>query len=274
MELTHLGQSTVYATEYTPSLLEPIQRSISRQGLSSDTSIGFDIIRLYEISYLDINSCPKIATASILIDAKSPCIVESKSLKLYIGSFTLTKFKSLDTVAKTIARDLSNATKSLVKVTCFDVENKAMASTHINGTLIDDSDISAFKVNFLKVNKKLLSFDESDNSILDRVYYSHIIRTLCPVTSQPDFATVIVSYKGNAINKASLLAYFASYRCHQGFHEACTELIYNDLKTTLKLNNLCVRALFTRRGGIDINPVRSDDINLIDTSLNWRTIRQ
>lgn len=274
MELTHLGQSTKYATEYTPSFLEPIPRAIARQGFSTDTSIGFDAWRLYEISYLDKNSCPKIATALIIVDAKSPCIVESKSLKLYIGSFTLTKFTSLDAVAKTIERDLSNATKSKVKVTCFDVEDMAMASCSIPGICIDNNDISAFKVNFNKIDKKLLAFLDTDTEVLDRVYYSNIIRTLCPVTSQPDFATVIVSYKGFEINKASLLAYFASYRCHQGFHEACTEQIYNDLKTALNLDNLCVRALFTRRGGIDINPARADNLKLIDASLNLRTIRQ
>ena len=254
--LHQLGTKSAYFDEYNPHLLEKVSRAPSRASFRIATNHGFDIWRLYEITYLNRFSIPEVAMGIITIPATSPFIVESKSLKLYLGSFTQTKFENLDEVAQVITHDLATLLESDLKVDLYPVEeaSEIFAVKKIPGTLIDLS--SGFVVDSLKVNPNLLVRHEGPR--VEERLRSNILRTLCPVTSQPDHASVFIRYQGMQINHLDLLRYLISYRTHQGFHEQCTEMIYHDLKLKLKLDKLEVICMFTRRGGIDINPIRSD----------------
>ncbi len=276
MQLKSLGRNTQYFEEYNPHLLEPISRHLSREGFIVDTSKGYDLWRLYEITYLNSNSIPQVCVGEVKVLANSPCIIESKSLKLYILSLTQTKFASREELTEVIKHDLSKATDSIVEVNLYDLNSSAIAPKVLPGKCIDRN-YDFFKVNFNEIDKSVLCFDEQQ-SALDainedsiKIVHSNILRTLCPVTSQPDHGSVIIAYRGNTIKEQSLFTYLCSYRKHQGFHEQCTESIYNDIKSTLNIPSLYVQALFTRRGGIDINPVRADEI-LLDGNL--RALRQ
>ncbi len=253
----HLGKSSVFRDEYDPKLLDPISRSLARASFKIPTDRGFDLWRFYEITYLNRLSIPQTATGFMKLDAASPYIVESKSLKLYIGSFTQTKFESLLEVQEVMAHDLRLAVKSEVTVKLCPLEESAecLAPQPLQGTLIDAA--SGFALEDMSEVKPALLV-KSDGPRVEETLRSNVLRTLCPVTSQPDHAQVQIRYQGVQVNHLDLLRYLISFRKHQGFHEQCCEQIYHDLKTGLKLDKVEVMTLFTRRGGIDINPVRSD----------------
>lgn len=270
IEMSTLGKNTPWYFEYSPSLLQAIPRALGRQSLKLKNYKGYDLWRLYEITYLNEKGIPKTAWGKIIVDSSSEFIVESKSLKLYIGSFTMTRFGSLKEVEDIIALDLSNILKSKVKVMLYDLETCIFPIVTPTGVLIDN-EVQISNISF-KEDESLLKYDSKD--IVDETLRSNVLRTLCPVTSQPDHASVIIHYKGRKIDRDSLFAYLCSLRTHQGFHEQCVELIYSDIKTLLKPTKLSVLACFTRRGGIDINPMRSDE-NLDDPNLTViRTFRQ
>lgn len=264
-----LGKHTRYYEEYSPSLLQPILRSQGRQSLKLNKFQGFDLWRIYELTYLDSLGIPRTCWGCIKVDAQSDFIVESKSLKLYLGSFTMTKFGSLDEIEKIIKLDLDEVLKTSVSVKLYELETCAFPLSAPEGTLID-KDAVVENISF-DYNPSLLKFDGNDK--VEEILRSNILRTLCPVTSQPDHASVIISYQGRKIDRNSLFAYLCSLRRHQGFHEQCAELIFSDIKTILKPRNLTVMACFTRRGGIDINPFRCDDINDCKVQI-LRTFRQ
>lgn len=259
--------ATIYFEEYNPEVLRPIERSIGRASLSKTNFQGFDLWHCYEITFLDLNGIPKACCGTIKVDASSPCIIESKSLKLYLLSFTMTKFRDLNEVQNLITKDLERELKSRPVVQLYDLEDcPFVLSDRTHGILIDNTPLSKVSYSY---DATLLTTDES--KIVEETLRSNILRTLCPVTSQPDHAEVIVNYKGPKINHAGLLAYLISLRTHQGFHEQCCELIFSDIlqKTSpLELNVACA---FTRRGGIDITPVRSTKADVCEIA---RTIRQ
>lgn len=267
----HLGKTSVFRDEYDPKLLDPVSRSLGRASFKLPTDKGFDLWRFYEITYLNRLSIPQTAAGYMKLDAASPYIVESKSLKLYIGSFTQTKFENLAEVREVMAHDLSLAVKSEVLVELKPLEESEgfLAPAPLQGTLIDAS--SGFTLDDAsEVKPELLV--KADGPRVEETLRSNVLRTLCPVTSQPDHAQVQIRYQGAQVNHLDLLRYLISFRKHQGFHEQCCEQIYHDLKTRLKLDKVEVMALFTRRGGIDINPVRSDfDLGKITVP---RTCRQ
>ncbi len=249
-----LGKSTRYYEDYSPSLLQPISRSLGRASLSQKEFFGYDLWRIYELCYLNANGIPQVAWGYIRVNAKSEFIVESKSLKLYLGSFTMTKFADLAEVEAIIQHDLTNVLHNDVCVKLFDLEICAFPISSVNGILID-KEITLEKVDYT-YNPQLLKCDLNQN--VEETLSSNILRTLCPVTSQPDHATVFINYKGPKIDRQALFAYLCSLRHHQGFHEQCTEMIYSDILINLKPQELTVTACFTRRGGIDINPVRTN----------------
>ncbi len=263
-----LGKSTRYYEEYSPSLLQPIPRALGRHSLSLKEFSGFDLWRIYELCYLNAKGIPQTAWGYIRVDAQSEYIVESKSLKLYLGSFTMTKFANLDEVAAIIKNDLSALLKTKVKVKLFELDVCAFPITSAQGLLIDkEVSLDSVEYNYNPRLLKCASLKEVDETLC-----SNVVRTLCPVTSQPDHATVFISYRGREIDRQALFAYFCSLRHHQGFHEQCVEMIYADIMTFIKPQELTVTACFTRRGGIDINPVRSN-LSLIPQNV-FRSYRQ
>jgi 7-cyano-7-deazaguanine reductase len=269
-----LGQSTAYVGQYDPSLLYPIARDTARQQLGIQGPLpfsGYDRWTAYEVSWLDEQGMPQVRWAEFSILCDSPYIIESKSFKLYLNSYNQTTFLSEAAVVKRIQQDLSIAAGADVQVDFFSLSD-ALTIEKLPGTCIDERSISVNSYHpspeLLKVNRK----QQVDHEVL----YSHLLKTNCPVTGQPDWATVFVDYSGAVIQIDSLLAYIISFRDHQDFHENCVERIFCDIQQRCQPDKLTVYARYTRRGGLDINPLRSNDADgqskLLNASL--RTSRQ
>lgn len=265
-----LGKNTTYDNEYAPSRLQRIERALGRAYIPHLASFnGVDIWRLYEMTYLNLNGLPQVCMGIMKVPANSKYIVESKSLKLYELSFTMTKFESIDDVLDVFCYDLSHLLECEVIVELYPITNEAFKLTKPHGTCLEKAKCDDLVFKDYEYNPKLLEIDEK--KVVKKSFYTNLFRSLCPVTSQPDHAVVQIEYEGNKPNYKGILQYLVSLRNHQGFHEQCVELIFSDLMYYLKPKSLTVSAYFTRRGGIDINPVRStDDIK----HLSIRTIRQ
>ena len=234
-----LGKRTEYKRSYSPDLLQAIPRSLNRDKLGlTDSTLpfsGYDLWNLYEISYLNSKHKPQVAVGYFTVPHSSPFIVESKSLKLYLNSINFTCFDSVDDVASTM------------NIKMFDIH-------HPNGTCIDGIDISVSDFDY---NPNLLIDSTSGTSITEELY-SNLMKSNCLVTGQPDWGTIYIKYTGNKIAHENLLKYIVSYRNHNEFHEMCVERVFCDLMKFCKPQKLTVYARYTRRGGIDINPFRSN----------------
>ena len=248
-----LGRHVDYPHEYDPSLLFPIARSLGRDalGIRADALpfAGFDRWHAYELSWLDARGKPRVATATFTVPADSPNLVESKSLKLYLNSFNASRFASDDAVREAIERDLSNAAGAAVAV-AFGLPAVVDATSAID---LDAQDIAID--NYGPPDASLLAFDANDDA--DEALASALLKSNCPVTGQPDWASVRIAYRGPRIDRAGLLRYLVSFRDHAEFHEQCVERIFVDLLTRGRPRELSVDARYTRRGGLDINPWRA-----------------
>lgn len=264
-----LGKASVYPDEYSPALLHPIARDETRSALGLTGRLPFrgeDIWNAWDLTWLAENGCPMVASAEFRVPADSDNLIESKSLKLYLNSFSMSRFDSADAVVRTLVADLSSAAGGNVNVR-LGVPDKAPGTTfaEIDGCCIDDKavDCSAYAV-----DAGLLRSGPS--AAVDETLYTHALRSLCPVTGQPDLGSVIVTYSGPAIDRASLLRYIVSYRQHKAFHEACVERMFADIRNACAPSMLAVYARFQRRGGIDINPYRTSDSSAAENLRLWR----
>jgi 7-cyano-7-deazaguanine reductase len=249
-----LGQATGYPDQYSPDLLYAIARTDSREALGLDADLpfhGIDIWNAWELTWLDDNGLPQVAVAEIRVPATSPNIIESKSLKLYLGSFAMTRFFAVDDVAAAIRKDLSGCTASEVAVD-LQVGSDTKAIDALPGHCIDGLDVECDQYD---VDATLLS---SGSEIVSESLHSHLLRSLCPVTNQPDIGSVLVTYRGPQIDRAGLLQYIVSFRSHNDFHEACVERMFVDISERCRPETLTIQACYQRRGGIDINPFRSN----------------
>lgn len=262
-----LGKKVSYTSHYDASLLCPIPREQSRNaaGISSSTAqwCGEDIWNLYELSWLSPSGRPEVAIAEVRIPCDSPFLIESKSMKLYCNSLNMTSFDSIVAVGQTMKKDLGKAAQADVSVQMIRAENFATLNLdEPTGISLDDQDITDFSY---KINPALITHGEEH--IHERLF-SRLFRSCCPVTGQPDWATIRISYEGKVISRSNLLRYLVSYREHTGFHEACVEKIFLDILEYCTPAKLKVSARFTRRGGIDINPVRSTHTG------HWENVRE
>lgn len=252
-----LGKETRYESSYNPQLLFPIPRATSRAQLGLEEGAlpftGEDEWWGFELSWLNPKGLPRVAVAKFSFPATSPHMVESKSFKLYLNSFNQTVFESFEAVQSALQKDLSAAAGAEVSVRLFDVEDPALAVAKPEGFCLDRLNI---QVEQYQPDASLLKLEEGGEPVAESLY-SHLLRSNCPVTGQPDWATVCVQYKGPKIERESLLAYIVSFREHQDFHEHCVERIYCDLQKLGEFEELTVCARYTRRGGLDINPLRS-----------------
>ena len=249
-----LGKSTIYASEYDPKLLFAIPRRDSRDaiGLTADLPFrGCDIWNAWELTWLGPNGVPRAATAEIRVPAESANIIESKSLKLYLGSFSMTEFASVDDVNAAVQKDLSQLTESDIKVALTTATGESPVE-EFAGECIDSVDT---KCTVYTVDASLL---RSGGDVISQSLHSHLLRSLCPVTDQPDIGSISISYHGPRIDHAGLLRYIVSYREHNDFHEACVERMFVDILERCGPEQLTVYARYQRRGGIDINPFRSN----------------
>ena len=259
-EHSPLGKSSEYIATYTPSLLFPIPRAAkwAELGLSAETLPyqGVDFWNCYELSWLLPSGKPVVAIAEFSIPADSPNIIESKSFKLYLNSLNQTAFANDAALTATLVKDLSAAAGKPVGVrirSLSDIEAEGVAT--MPGTCIDELDVSIHSYD--RPQPELLRCDAS--RVVEQSLHSHLLKSNCPVTSQPDWGSVAVEYRGAALDPASLLAYIVSFRQHSDFHEQCVERIFMDLQRLLKPEKLTVYARYVRRGGLDINPYRSSE---------------
>jgi 7-cyano-7-deazaguanine reductase len=265
-----LGRATGYPETYDRSQLFAVPRAENRAELGIWDALPFtgaDIWTAYELTWLDPLGKPAVAIATIDVPASSPFIVESKSMKLYLGSFAQSPFGSATALAQLIERDLAGVTGAPVRVSTRDAA--AFASEQIaelDGELLDDLPIDCSEY---EVNPSLL---KQAGALVDEALTTNLFRSVCPVTAQPDIGSVRIAYRGPRIDRAGLLRYLVSYRRHAGFHEHCVEKIFVDVLARCACERLTVHARFTRRGGIEINPFRTNADEALPP--NVRTARQ
>jgi 7-cyano-7-deazaguanine reductase len=271
-----LGKDVKYKDFYDNSLLFPITRSSNRNKIITQSELpfnGYDLWNCYELSWLNLKGKPEVRILHFVISANSEYLIESKSIKLYLNSFNNTKFTNEIQVLDLITKDLSSVSGLSVEVSMhpLDYYQKQPLSL-FEGTLLDEIDLEIFDY---EVNSDLLEIDfNSTDNVIEETLYSNLLKSNCLVTNQPDWASVQIKYKGRKINHASLLKYLISYRNHNGFHEDCIEHIFIDILENCKPQELTIYAKYTRRGGVDINPFRTN-LNLQNTEIiKIRDIRQ
>lgn len=245
-----LGHATGYPDRYDPSLLFAVARAPQREEIGIRGALPFtgaDVWTAYEHTWLDNGGKPRIAMLSLEVPVASPHIVESKSVKLYLGSYAQSRFDSEAQVIEAVSRDLSSAAGAQLKVSVLrDARIETMA-----GDSIDDAVVA---IDLYQVDPSLL---RAGGDVVSESLRSDLFRSVCPVTGQPDYASISIAYRGPRIDRAALLRYLVSYRLHAGFHEHCAERIFVDLAQRCGCESLTVHARFTRRGGLDINPFRT-----------------
>lgn len=256
LENAPLGKNTEYLQTYSPQLLFPVSRKFARDKIGLEGTLpfnGWDLWNGYELSWLNIKGKPVIALAEIAVSCQSKNVFESKSLKLYLNSFNQSKFSSMDEVNQLISKDLSNIAEGEVRVSIFPLsESKRRTLSEFPGHCLDDLDIEVDSYqptpSFLKVHSEHVQ----------ETLYSALLKSNCLATGQPDWGTILIRYEGNKIDHEGLLKYIISYRNHAGFAEHCVEQFYKDIMQNCAPQKLTVYIRYTRRGGLDINPFRSN----------------
>ena len=250
-----LGRVTANSDRYDAALLFPLPRASQREALSLTPDLpftGVDIWNAYELTWLDPRGKPAIAIVSFAVPCASPSIVESKSVKRYLGSFAQAQFDGDGEVRTTIARDIGAASGGSVIVNLSDPTAGVPAIAPLAGVSLDGQPLA---IDCYDVDARLLTTSTPN---VAETLTTELFRSQCPVTGQPDYASVQLTYEGPRIDRAALLRYLVSYRRHAGYHEYCVERIFVDVMARCACSRLSVYARFTRRGGIDINPFRTN----------------
>jgi 7-cyano-7-deazaguanine reductase len=253
-----LGKPVRYASAYDPTLLFALPRQPKRAELGLTQALPFtgaDLWTAYELSWLTPRGKPQVALAQVMVPCESPCIVESKSAKLYLNSFHMSRFESADAVRAALLQDLSAACGLRVGVKLLLPEAFDAEPIHeLSGLSLDRLDLDCNEYDQPAPGLLQAAHDEQPVS---ETLVSNLLKSNCPVTGQPDWASLQISYTGAQIDQPGLLRYLVSYRNHSDFHEQCVERIFLDLWTRCRPTKLQVYARYTRRGGLDINPWRS-----------------
>lgn len=270
-----LGKKTKYISTYQRDLLFAIPRKLKRQEIGVSDSLpfkGVDIWNGYELSWLNEKGKPVVAFGQFIFACESPNLIESKSFKLYLNSFNNTQFESMNKVRDIIQNDLADSTGSAVEVRLMEVRSS-------ENNLFDCEQPSATQqlihLDKLDVSCDTYSLDprflQTEDREVSETVFSDLLKSNCLITGQPDWASVFIAYQGRQINHAGLLKYIVSYRNHHDFHEHCVERIFVDILKYCQPQQLTVKACYTRRGGLDINPYRSTQD---DTGEYVRMLRQ
>lgn len=271
-----LGKATTYPNTYDPTCLYPIPREFNRAKLALNQHQplpfkGLDIWNGYEVSWLNNAGKPIVATAVFRVECTTPNIIESKSLKLYLNSFNNSAFDSLEGVQTIMQQDLSAAAGGLVSVELqllrglLSVELQIVQETNL--VCLDDQDVTC------TVYKRCKDFLKTDTeSIVTERLYSNLLKANCLVTSQPDWGTFYIEYTGKRINHEGLLQYIVSFRNDDEFAETCAERMYIEIQERCQPELLTIYLRFTRRGGLDINPYRTNNPAFMPT--NIKLVRQ
>lgn len=266
-----LGRVTPYCKTYDPSLLFPIPRQEKRDELGFDLHSlpfqGLDIWTAFEVSWLNPKGKPVAVIAEFAFPADSPNLIESKSFKLYLNSFNGTRFDSQEAVVNHWIEDLSVACGAEVAVDVRSLDEEETLIGRLPGDNLDALDI---EVTDYQVNPGLLTVEESADEVQETLN-SHLLKSNCLVTGQPDWGSIVIRYRGTQIDHEGLLKYLISFREHNEFHEQCVERVFTDIMRRCQPSELTVYARYVRRGGLDINPYRSNFEDEFDIS---RIVRQ
>lgn len=256
--LSPLGKSTSYRSDYAPELLFPIARQAKRDELGLTGTLpffGVDIWNAYELSWLNLRGKPQVAIARITAPADSPNIIESKSLKLYLNSLNQTRLAGPDALLELLRRDLGAGFGAPVQIVLTLQEAfSTLAMGELDGLLLDRLDVEITEY----TPSPLLLKAARGEAPVEETFVSHLLKSNCLVTGQPDWASVQIRYAGPQIEQESLLKYLIGFREHNEFHEQCVERIFVDILRQCAPQQLAVYARYTRRGGLDINPWRSN----------------
>jgi len=254
VEHSSLGQITDYPTAYAPEVLFPIARAEGRAKLPTVPHLadGVDWWHVFELSWLDHTGKPQVGIGRLAFPAHAPNLIESKSLKLYFNSLNFARFEHQAALVQQVEQDLSRVAGAAVTLTVFSPNDLPISAPQ--GVCLDDLPLIAERAS---PDPTLLRHTDDAVWVTDQQFYSHLLRSNCPVTNQPDWGTVFIRYSGKQICPAHLFAYIISFRRHNGFHEQCVEQIFAELWHGLRPQQLMVCANYTRRGGLDINPCRT-----------------
>jgi len=277
-EQSELGKNSAYVDQYNSSLLFPIPRAVKREELGildSPIFFGADLWTAFELSWLNLKGKPQVAIAHITVPAESTHIIESKSFKLYLNSFNATQFVDTQAVRDCMREDLDAAlwhggkilARCGIKIILPDEFDKEPVH-ELDGLNLDRMDIECTSY---QPSPELLNAQKNEAPVTE-TFVSHLLKSNCLVTGQPDWGSVQISYSGDQIDQAGLLQYIVSFRNHNEFHEQCVERIFMDIWTRCKPLKLSVYARYTRRGGLDINPWRTSHPQT--PPKNIRTARQ
>ncbi len=254
-----LGKATVYKSEYDPALLCPLPRQLKRDEIGLPKGLpfhGVDIWNAYELSWLTPRGKPVVAMGELRIPCESPHLIESKSIKLYLNSFNQTRFDDFESVRALLSRDLGGAAGAPVDVRLIGApEFVDQVFAVLPGECIDDLDL---KIDDYSLDASLLAGAADPRQEVAETLHSHLLKSNCLVTRQPDWGSLLIRYQGARIDREALLRYLVSFRQHNEFHEQCVERIFVDLMHFCRPEKLTVYARYTRRGGLDINPYRSN----------------
>ena len=254
-----LGKVTEYKSQYDPGLLCPFPRQVKRDIIGVTGTLpfqGYDIWNAYELSWLNAKGKPIVAMGEFHVPCQSPNLIESKSFKLYLNSFNQTRFDSADQVEERMLADLSAAAGAAVRVRLLESDQFAGEQiVPLPGECLDGLDI---RVEEYALNPSVLEGAADASQLVEECLHSHLLKSNCLVTSQPDWGSVLIRYRGGQIDREALLRYLISFREHNEFHEQCVERIFVDLLRYCQPQQLTVYARYTRRGGLDINPFRSN----------------
>ncbi|TCP18053.1 7-cyano-7-deazaguanine reductase [Nicoletella semolina] len=266
-----LGKKTEYKHAYDASLLQSVPRQLNRTDLGimeNPPFVGADLWTLYELSWLNMRGVPQVAIADVVINADSQNLIESKSFKLYLNSFNQTRFASWNDVQTTLQHDLQSCASGEISVKlCKLADYTNQPITTLEGELIDEQDI---EINDYQFSVEHLA-QVATGEMVEEKLVSHLLKSNCLITNQPDWGSVQIHYVGKRLDREKLLRYLVSFREHNEFHEQCVERIFCDLMRFAKPEKLTVYARYTRRGGLDINPFRS---NFEPLPANLRLARQ
>lgn len=260
-----LGNRVAAPTRYAPDILEPIPRELARTALGVKNSLPFggaDVWHLYELSWLSANGVPVSYVGTLSIPVDTPNLVESKSLKLYLNSLNFESFVTDAAAMACIVADVSKVVGGEVALDIAPVETLAMITSEPEGFIIDAL-VATTQAMPEPLTDRSQWLSLRANEQIEETLTSHLLRSLCPVTGQPDWASLVVHYSGEAIDHVGLLNYVLSYREHQEFHEQCVERIFLDISAKCAPKTLTVTAFYQRRGGIDITPWRTTCSDMI-----------
>lgn len=276
-----LGKTTQYKAYYEPKLLQAVPRKLSRESINLPKVLPFegtDTWNAYEVSWLNSVGKPIVAILQCDVPIDSENLIESKSFKLYLNSFNQTKFDSVEQVLMCLQKDLSACAGKNVRLTLIQSKDFAKqqisdlpVTTNTTHILLDDLDVSIDSYDLSPAQLLLAEQHNNSDKHVNETLVSHLLKSNCLITNQPDWGSVLIKYQGPRINHANLLKYIISFRQHNEFHEQCVERIFYDILQQCKPNKLTVYARYTRRGGLDINPFRS---NFEQAYANVRLARQ